>query len=127
MPLDSIIRSAVKIADKISDPVQETFTHVVWMGADGFGASYPPLVVPGVKAIFVSKTVMVETTSGKTTQQRATLTFLKQMPDYAVVGRTNPIDGNDQFVFADGSVGRPVPGVTGLRKGTSFILEVVLQ
>ena len=127
MPLDSIIRSAVKIADKISDPVQETFTHVVWRGSNGLGAELPPLVVPGVKALFVSKTVMGETKDGKVTQQRATLTFLKTMPNYAVAGRTNPIDGNDKFIFADGSVARPVPQVAGLRKGTSFILEVVLQ
>jgi hypothetical protein len=126
MPLDNIIRSAVKIADKVSDPVQETLTHVVWRGANGLGAPYPTLAVT-CKALVEQSTKMVQTKDGKLVETMAKLTFLKPMPNYTVAGRTNPIDGNDQFILADGTVGKPVPGVKGLRKGTPFLLEVWLQ
>jgi hypothetical protein len=126
MPLDKVFRTVVKTADKIFKPVQEDVIHQTWVGGDGYGTDYPRVDV--VRKALVTQAIQgVQLQDGTTVQTKAYLVFLAPITPNGATGRTEPIDPNDRFVLADGTVGESIPNVKGLRKGTPFLLEVWLK
>jgi hypothetical protein len=124
--LEDIIRSAVSIADSVSEDVQEDVVHQTWVGQDtGFGKQKPTVNVVR-KALVEQKLQKVRLEDGTLVSTIAKLTFLKPIAPNGAVGRVEPIDPNDTFVLADGTIGHYLPNVQGLRKGTPFLLEVWL-
>src|SRR5512143_463577 len=126
MALDSIIRSAVKIGNKLSKPVQETVQHVTWTGQNVSGDAIT-VTVPR-KAIVEIKQHQRRLTDGTVIDVRATLTFLDVIPSNGAAGRVEPIDNRDRFVLADGS-NAPILDIEGMRDpgaGCPFFLQVFL-
>lgn len=123
MPLDKVFRSVVKVADKVFKSVQEEVIHQTWVGSDGYGNDYPMVPVTRM-ALVEQKLQSVRLQDGSFVQSKAKLTFLAPVAANGAVGRVEPIDPNDRFVMADGTVGESIPNVQGLRKGTPFLLEV---
>lgn len=104
MSLLDVLRSAVKIADQVTKPVQGTVTFKKMVASnDGYGTKTYPSSVP-LRAIIDWKQKQLRTPSGVLSVSRASVTFL----DVAEVARaTNGegIDDNDIIVLPDGTTG----------------------
>jgi hypothetical protein len=110
MSLLDALRSGVKLADKITKPLQATVTYEREASNDGYGAiTYASPVTLRAVVDFASK--MVRTPSGELTVTRATIDLLDIA---AVVAATNGegIGNNDRFTLPDGDTG-PILDISG--------------
>lgn len=133
MGLATIVRSGVKLADKITKPLQVSVTHKRWTGTATDGED---VLDNGVilKAIVEFKTKRLGRTGGQQYNtaeeeiQRATITIIGSIKDLVAVGRTNPIDVRDQFILPDGSSGPilNVEGVVDPLTGSPYSYEISL-
>lgn len=115
MPLDDIIRKAVKIADSVTKSAQDTIIHRAWIGQAGDGG--PEYAGPVErKAIVEQKTRPAYTPAGQLMLIRATVTIVGPVSATSAKtgqSRTNPIDDRDIIILPDGSTG-PIVGTNGL-------------
>ena len=108
MSLLNTLRSAVKIADKVTKSVQAEVQFRHYLGADDYGAkSYTPAVgQPALllRAVVDWKQKQVRTQAGILSVSRASVTFLDVN---AVAAATNNegIDDHDIIILPDGTTG----------------------
>ncbi|MCR4301802.1 MAG: hypothetical protein NUV51_09345 [Sulfuricaulis sp.] len=103
MSLLDVVRSAVKIADEVTKPLQATVTYERYTGSDGYGTpTYAAAVSLRAIVDYVSK--QVRTQEGILTVSRATITLLDIAAVVAATGGAG-IDNNDKFTLPDGDTG----------------------
>lgn len=104
MSLLDVLRSGIKLADKITKPLQSDVTYYRASRQDGYGAPTLGTGVP-LKAIVDFRSVPTRDSNGITVYSSATLTLLDAA---AVVSATNGegVDVDDIFVLADGTKGK---------------------
>lgn len=102
MSLLDVLRTGVKIADKITKPLQATVMYQRATTLTGYGTNYAPAVP--LRAIVDYKAVQVRTREGITTMSRAVITLLDAAEVYsATVGLG--IGNDDIFTLPDGDAG----------------------
>jgi len=111
--LDSIVRNAIKTANKVSKPVQCSVTHRRWISnKDGFGEkNFDTVTRPALVEKNLEKFVKED---GQVTGVQARLTFLTVVEPQGSTGRDEPIDSRDEFVLPDGTTGPIVAMVGGV-------------
>lgn len=103
MSLLDDVRSAVKVTDEVTKPLQATVTYYRYVSSDGYGA---PIFAPPKKLRAVVDYVsnQVRTQEGILTVSRAIVTLLDVAAVNAATGGAG-IDNNDKFVLPDGDTG----------------------
>lgn len=104
MSLLNVLRSAVKVADQVTKPVQATvqFSRAV-ISTDGFRTITYPTTVP-LRAIVDWKQKQLRLQSGVLSVSRAMVTFLDVAALTAATGGQG-VDDNDRIVLPDGTTG----------------------
>ena len=110
MSLLDIVRSAVKIADDVTKPIQATVAYERWTGADAYGDPVYALPV-SLWAVVDYKSTQVRTPEGILTVSRATIMLLDVTAVVAATGGAG-IDNNDKFTLPDGDTG-PILDIRG--------------
>lgn len=111
MSLLTVLRSGVKIADKVTKPLQATVMHAAWTGSDDYGAgSYATPVAR--RAIVDQQQHEHRTRSGELVATQAYIGFLEPIAPNGAAGRTEPIDPNDVIILPDGTSG-PIVDISG--------------
>jgi len=105
MGLLDVIRSGVKIADKVTKPLQATVSYerCISTNADGYGAKSYASTVP-LRAIVDWKQKPVRTQAGTLTVTRATVDLLNIADVVAATGGAG-IGDDDRFTLPDGTTG----------------------
>lgn len=115
MSLLDIVRSAVKIADEVTKPLQATvsFRHYVSSDWQGTKIYDPPLASPAtsLRAIVDWKQKQVRTQEGILSVSRASVMFLDIAALVAATGGEG-VDDNDLIVLPDGTTG-PILDMSG--------------
>jgi hypothetical protein len=103
MSLLDVVRSAVKIADNVTKPLQATVTYQRYLSSDAYGTKVYGGVV-SLRAIVDWKQKQLRTPEGVLSVSRASVMFLDVA---ALVSATsgNGIDDNDLIVLPDGTTG----------------------
>lgn len=102
MSILNALRAGVKVANKVTRPLQATVTYVRETGTGPYGPTYAAPVQ--LHAIVDFKAVMVRTVSGELTATRAIITLLDIAEVVAATGG-NGIGNNDVFTLPDGDTG----------------------
>jgi hypothetical protein len=111
LSLLTIIRSGVKVIDKVTRSLQANVTHQAWLGADEYGApTYGSAVVR--RALVDQQQHEHRTKSGELVATQAAVTFLDPIMPNGAPGRTEPIDANDLITLPDGTTG-PIVDIAG--------------
>lgn len=101
MALDSLIRSGIRLADRLTSSLQPTVTLRRWIGETVEGLdSYINSTEP---ALFEQRQTQIRTPSGELVQARGKVTFLRPIQVLGAAKRTEPIDVNDRIIAPDGS------------------------
>lgn len=125
MSLLDVVRAGVKIADKVTRPLQAIVMYERETGADAYGARQFAGAVP-LHAIVDFKAVQVRTKEGILTATRSTVTLLNIAE---VVAATNGqgIGNNDRITFPDGDTG-PLLDISGfVDAGTGHPIATTLM
>lgn len=127
MPLDSIVRKAVAIADKVTLSLQATVTISAWTGqsSDGRGGSTYASPVTAQAIVEFGGTIIDST--GREVETFAHLTFPRPLAPNGTAGRQEPIDPRDKITVAGRT--RPIMKVEGFVDPTinrPFMTEVWL-
>ena len=110
MSLLDVVRSAVKIADNVTKPLQPTVSFERFLAEDGTGTqSYAAAV--SLRAIVDWKQAHVRTASGQLSVSRAMVMFLDIAALVAATGGAG-IDDNDRITLPDGTTG-PILATSG--------------
>ncbi len=111
MSLLDVLRSGVKIADKVTKPLQGTvtFTHYT-TPPDGYGTE-PTKTSATLRAIIDWKQRQLRTPNGELTVSRASVLFLDINAVVAATGGEG-IDDHDVIVLPDGTTG-PILDMSG--------------
>lgn len=108
MAFDKILRSGVKIANRVTRSVQGNVLHRAWIAQDGLGKpifdTEPGEGTPR-KAIVEKQMQRKVLPDGQMTAIEAVITFLDQIPTQGSQGRQEPIDTRDELTLFDGSIG----------------------
>ncbi len=113
MGLDSIIRSGVALANKLTTSAQVFVLHEAWIGHGDNLPLYAQAVRYG--AVVESGPKPFRTAQGEVIIVKAIISIIQPVqPVGGVDGRDEPIDARDRFTLADGSVGAPVMGAGGV-------------
>lgn len=105
MSLLDVVRSAVRVADKVTKPLQADVTYVRVTARDAYGAPSSFSSPTTLKAIVDFANVPTRNKEGVTVTARATLTMLDVAEIVAKTGG-HGVDTDDEFTLADGSVGK---------------------
>jgi hypothetical protein len=110
MSLLDTVRLGVRLADKITKPLQATVTYERSTGTDGYGSPTYDSAVE-LRAIVDFARKQVRTPQGELTVTRATIDLLDIA---AIVAATNGegIGNNDRFTLPDGDTG-PILDISG--------------
>lgn len=110
MSLLDVVRSAVKVADKVTKPLQATVTLQHYVGENGYGAK-TYLSAVSLPAIVDWKQKQLRTMEGVLSVSRASVMFLDVA---ALMAATNNegVDDNDLITLPDGTTG-PILDMTG--------------
>lgn len=121
MGLLDTLRSAVRIADKVTKPIQATVTYKRAVAdTSGYGAfTYPTTVT--MKAIVDWKQKQLRTPEGILSVSRASVMFL-DIEELKAATNNQGIDDNDQIILPDGTTG-PILDMAGfIDAGTTLPL-----
>lgn len=128
MSLAGIIRTGVRIADKVTKSLQGDMILEQWIGQSVSGkASYASPII--VKCIEDDKQKTIVTAAGQAITVMSTLTILEAIPADGTAGRKEPIDPRDRITTPSGFVGRVIdtPGsVVDPGTGKGFIQSIML-
>lgn len=103
MSLLTAVQSAVKVADKVTRPLQSTVSYRRWLEQDGNGdATFATAV--DLLAVVDWKQRQVRTITGLLSVSRAAVTFLDAAALSAATGGTG-IGDDDVIVLPDGTTG----------------------
>ncbi len=102
MSLLDVLHSGIKIADRVTKPLQTTVTYKRETGQSGYGPTYASPV--SLHAIVDYRAVQVRTKDGTLTATRATITLLNVDEVVAATGGKG-IGNNDVFTLPDGDTG----------------------
>ena len=103
MSLLNVVRSAVKVADSVTKPLQATVSYERKTGQDTFAQPTYATAVD-LEAIIDWKSRQVRTATGILTVSRAVITFLDAAA-LSTATSTNGIDDNDKLTLPDGTTG----------------------
>jgi len=126
MGLLGVIRSGVKVADKVTKDLQPSVSYERFTGQDGFGDKTYAAAVD-LKAIVDWKQTQVRTTTGLLTVSRAAVTFLDIDALVAATGGAG-IGDDDKITLPDGTTGPIldmagfIDAVTGIPVATEVFL-----
>lgn len=98
-----VVRSAVKIADGVTKPLQSTVVYERYLSEDSYGNSTFDNPV-FMRAIVDFKQSQVRTQSGIVTVARATITFLS-INALTIATAGDGIDWKDRITLQDGTTG----------------------
>jgi hypothetical protein len=103
MSLLNALRAGIKVADKVTKPLQPTVTIAPWTGSDGFGVNtygapvtYRAIVNQEQKSIFDD--------SGNEVLTQAYVAILTPITPNGAAGRVEPIDRRDRVTLPDGTI-----------------------
>lgn len=128
MSLNSTLRSAVAIANTVTDSLQGDILHSAWIGQDAMGKAiygrkiegldiYGAYDAPGVQATLravIEQKQRVREVQGRQIMTFATLTVVGQVPKNGMTDfRKEPIDPRDIVILPDGTTG-PIVDVVGV-------------
>ncbi len=104
MSLLDVLRSGIKVADKVTKPLQAIvmYSRETGPSTSGYGGAYAPAVP--LHAIIDYRAVQVRTKDGVLSATRATITLLNIDEVVAATGGLG-IGNNDVFVLPDGDTG----------------------
>jgi|WetSurSiteA1Bulk_404760.scaffolds.fasta_scaffold132009_1 hypothetical protein len=129
MSLDSLIRSAVAIADSVTKSLQDqTVTITPWIG---IGTTYAePLygAAVSVPAIVEEKERLVSLSNGEVIRQKAVVTIPRVLTVNGATGRQEPVDSRDKVVLPSGYTG-PILDIGGVIDPTthrSYMTQIIL-
>lgn len=104
MGLDRLVRSVVKIADKVTGSLQDNVTHHPWIGQNQHGeAVYGEGV--SISCLIEYKQVLRRQPNKQDVISNAQLCVLTPMTENGAAGRREPVDPRDKFVLPDGTTG----------------------
>lgn len=128
MSLAGIIRTGVRIADKVTKSVQGDMVLEAWIGQSVTGL--PTYASPvTIKCIEDDTQKTITTVSGQVITVMSTLTILEEISDNGTAGRHEPIDTRDRITTPSGFVGKIInaPGsVVDPGTGKGFIQSIML-
>jgi len=110
MSLLDIVRSGVKLADKLTDSLQSTVTYERHTGDDGYGTDIFAAPVT-LKAVVDWKQKHLRTSTGELSVSRASVMFIDIAELNAATGGAGLNDG-DRITLADGTTG-PILDMSG--------------
>lgn len=110
MSLLDTFRLGVRIADKVTKPVQPEVTFEKYTGSDGYGTKLYASAVP-LKAIVDWKQKQVRTQEGILSVSRASVTFL-DIDKLKSATNNEGVDDNDRITLPDGTTG-PILDMSG--------------
>lgn len=102
MSLLDVVRAGVKVANKVTRPLQAVVMYAREIGEDSYGAVFAPPVP--LHAIVDFKARMVRTKDGTLTATRATITLL-DIDEVVAATAGEGIGNNDMFTLPDGDTG----------------------
>lgn len=124
-----MLRIGVKVANKVTRPVQAEVTHKQFVSQDGAGKkTFSPST--GIKrlCLFEQQEHKMELPDGRLIAVEAVLTFLEEVLPQGASGRLEPIDPRDEIILPDGSTA-PVVYVSAPydpKKKRGFVVQVWL-
>jgi hypothetical protein len=125
MGLSDVVRSAMKVANKVTKDLQPQITIQRWIGGGGYeGEQYAsPIQVDAVVNVRLQDH---HTASGQVVSTRAHVMILQPLPAEGSEGRIEPIDRRDIITLPDGSSGPivEVGGFTDRKTGMPFYHEI---
>jgi hypothetical protein len=127
MALDSLVRSAVAIANSVTSSLQVVVSHEAWIGSDSYGAPQYATAV-NLSAIVEYRQRLRHLRDGQQVLQRAVVFLLEPVSPNGAAERREPIDPRDRIVLPDGTTG-PIYDVAGLadpQTNASYYHEVVI-
>jgi len=127
MSLDTIVRSAVSIANSVTSDLQCDVTLEAWTGSSVHGApTYATAVT--IPAIVEMKNRLVKAVNGELVMSKARVTFVRPVTANGATGRREPIDPRDRITLPDSETG-PILDVDGLFDSSTnapYMLSVFL-
>ena len=105
MSLANVVRSGVRVANKLTASLQVPIQHSAWIGQDDYSKALYSPVASIRQAIVEMGPVAVRTTRGEIVFAKAKVTIIGPIPDNGASGRSEPIDPRDKIILPDGSVG----------------------
>ena len=102
MSLLDVLRAGVKLADKVTKPLQSTVQYERETTGDGYGVTFLPPVP--LRAIVDFNSKQVRTADGVLTVTRATIELLDVAEIVAATGGEG-IGNSDKFTLPDGDTG----------------------
>jgi hypothetical protein len=127
MALDSLVRSAVAIANGVTSSLQVVVSHEAWTHDDAYGAPQYATAV-NLSAIVEYRQRLRHLRDGQQVLQRAVVFLLEPVSPNGAAERREPIDPRDRIVLPDGTTG-PIYDVAGLadpQTNASYYHEVVI-
>ncbi len=103
MSLLDTLRAGVRIADKITKPLQATVRFERYLSSDGYGTRLYASPVP-LRAIVDDKQRSVRTLTGDLSVCRSTVTFL-DIAKLVIATAGDGIDDNDRITLQNGATG----------------------
>jgi hypothetical protein len=111
MALDSILRSGVALANRMTGSLQAVVTHEAWTGTDTFNKPTYATAVSRPAIVDLNQRRSIER-DGTVIVSRASITFLSPIAANGASGRREPIDPRDRLTLPDGTTG-PILEVAG--------------
>ena len=112
MPLDTIVRKAVAIADKVTSSLQPVVTIYPWTGQAANGRGTPTFATAVPAHAIVEFGGSITDTQGREVQTLAHVTFPRPLTPNGSPGRQEPIDPRDRIVLMNGETG-PIVKISG--------------
>jgi hypothetical protein len=110
--LNSIIRSAVATADRVTKTLQDVVLHYAWTGTGIYGE---PIYADAISryALIEYQQRLYKLSDGQEILQKATVTFIGPISSNGASDRQEPIDSRDKIVLPNGYTG-PIKQVNGI-------------
>lgn len=105
MSLLDTVRAGIKIADKVTKPLQASVTYVRVTARDAYGAPSTYAAATTLKGIVEMKSVPVRTRAGVDTLTTAVIDLLDVAEISAKTGGQG-VDADDEFTLPNGSKGK---------------------
>lgn len=126
MGLDTLVRSGIAVANKLTAKLQVPVSHEAWIGDTSNGPTFRAVVAR--QALFEKKQRLIRRPDGTEVQQQAMVTIIGPIAADGAANRREPIDPRDRITSPDGTTG-PILDVKGLADpatGFPYMYEVAL-
>jgi len=127
MALDSLVRSAVSIANSVTSSLQANVSHFAWTGFGTYGE--PTFATAIVRPAIVDyKQRLRKTADGQEIMQQASVMFVGPITANGSTDRREPVDPRDKIVLPNSYTGPilNVEGVVDPSTNAPYAIEVIL-